>query len=234
MTLWPALILGFAGSMHCAVMCGPLALMLPSGGGSRGSFLAGRVIYNLGRILTYAALGAVFGAIGATLVFAGFQRWISLAAGGAILVGTVAGFGKRGGVPVARLVAFIKSAFSRLLQRRTRGTLFAFGALNGLLPCGLVYVACAGAAATGSVMGGIEFMGVFGLGTLPMMIGIAIGGRAVRLPAGFHPQRFIPATAAVVGALLILRGLSLGIPYVSPELSIAHVDAKSCCSRVAK
>lgn len=219
-----AIVLGLVGSLHCAGMCGPLALALPTTGNSRAGFVAGRVAYNLGRILTYCALGAAFGLVGQTLAFAGFQRWVSLAAGTAILLGLVLSTKFATSVPVARGVAWIKSGLGAMLRQRSFSATFALGTLNGLLPCGLVYAACAGAVATGDLLSGVEYMAAFGFGTVPMMLGIGLVGQKLQFTLRFKLQKLIPACLMLVAAMLILRGLSLGIPYLSPDL-----DAGGAC-----
>jgi sulfite exporter TauE/SafE len=100
--------------------------------------------------------------------------------------------------------------------------------LNGLLPCGLVYAACAGATASGGFLTGIEYMILFGLGTLPMMLAFSVVGQKVYLVFRFKLQRLIPASLAIVGLLLLLRGMALGIPYLSPKLP-AQPSAANCC-----
>ena len=120
---------------------------------------------------------------------------------------------------MAQAVSGLKSAFRVLLRRRTVSSLGLLGLLNGLLPCGLVYAACAGAAALGEWLGGIEYMTLFGLGTLPVMLGISLSGRAIPVAWRFRLQQLVPFSIAVVGVLLILRGMALGIPYVSPDLA---------------
>jgi uncharacterized protein len=228
MELWTALLLGLVGSAHCAGMCGPLALALPVGGGSRGWFLAGRLAYNLGRILTYAALGALFGLLGQGFALAGLQRWVSLGLGAVILVGVCLSPSFINAVPVNQALSRLKGALGRLLQARTLTALLAFGILNGLLPCGLVYVACAGATSTGDAARGVRYMVAFGLGTVPMMLAIALLGSKLQLVLRFKLQRLIPVSLGVVGALLLLRGMALGIPYVSPKLP-AQPAAEAIC-----
>lgn len=219
MIFFTALILGAVGSLHCAGMCGPLALALPATGSSRATFVLGRLAYNLGRIVTYCLLGAVFGLVGQTLAFAGFQRWISLAAGAAILMGLLVSSRFAVSVPFAKSVAWIKSGLGALLRRRSIASVFSLGVLNGLLPCGLVYAACAGAVATGGLLAGVQYMAAFGFGTVPMMLGIGLVGQKLQLALRFKLQSLIPACLALVAILLILRGLSLGIPYLSPDLA---------------
>lgn len=223
MELWTAFLLGLVGSAHCAGMCGPLALALPATGNTRATFLAGRVLYNLGRLVTYATLGALFGLLGQSFAFAGFQQWISLAAGAAILIGLLASSRFALGLPAVTAVGWLKSSFSKLLQQRSLGSVFLLGLLNGLLPCGLVYAAVAGATATGSFLGGALAMLAFGLGTVPMMLGFSLAGPRLHTLLRFRLQRFMPASLVLVGVLLVLRGLALGIPYLSPAADSA------CC-----
>lgn len=214
-----AIVLGLVGSLHCAGMCGPLALALPMTGNSRATFILGRLAYNTGRIVTYCTLGAISGLVGQTLALAGFQRWVSLAAGSAILVGLILSTRFSTSLPVARFVAWIKSGLGVMLRQRSLSSTFALGALNGLLPCGLVYAACAGAVAAGGFLSGAEYMAAFGLGTVPMMLGIGLVGQKLQFALRFKLQRLIPACLILVAAMLILRGLSLGIPYLSPDLA---------------
>lgn len=228
MELWTAFLLGFVGSAHCAGMCGPLALALPPTGNTRAHFLVGRVAYNAGRILTYAALGALFGLLGRTFALAGLQRWVSLTAGALILLGLLLSPKLGSGVALARGAGWLKAALGTLLRRRALSSLFGIGLLNGLLPCGLVYAACAGATASDHTLHGVAYMIVFGLGTLPMMLAISVAGQKVHLTLRFKLQRLIPASVAIVGTLLLLRGMALGIPYLSPKLPAQPVATQSC------
>lgn len=228
MELWTALILGLAGSTHCAGMCGPLVLALPSPERRPWAHLLGRLLYNLGRLLTYCGLGLLFGVLGRSLALAGVQRWVSIVAGIGLLAGVLLWRHLGRWLPGTGLTARLQPALAALLRRRSLAALFSFGALNGLLPCGLVYVACAGAVAVGDTWGGVAYMAVFGLGTVPMMLALGLAGRLV--PVGFRLrlQRIVPYTLALVAGLLILRGLSLGIPYVSPKLG-SH-RSTDCCT----
>lgn len=231
-----ALMLGLAGSLHCVGMCGPIALALPRAPGGRATHLAGRVTYNLGRAVTYAAMGAIFGLLGQSLLLAGWQRALSLGIGCAILAYVLLRvFGRGRWNPEALLVyaiAPVQTALARLLHRPGFGSMGLIGLLNGLLPCGLVYVALAGAAATGTAARGAAFMAVFGLGTLPLMFGISLAGPSLQAALRGRMQRAIPLALSVLAALFILRGLELGIPYVSPDLAAQVNDGAppACCS----
>ena len=228
MEIWTAFILGLAGSLHCAGMCGPLALALPAAGKGPWGFVLGRAAYNLGRIITYCALGLLFGLIGKTLWLAGIQRWVSIGLGVMLLAGLFSA--RKLGVsrPVTALVERLKSGMSGLLRRRSFGGSVLLGLLNGLLPCGLVYVACAGATTTSGAVAGAQYMTAFGLGTVPMMLAIGLSGRLVPVSLRLKLRRAIPVSVFVLATLLILRGMSLGIPYLSPDLAGGGM---SCCHK---
>lgn len=217
-----ALLLGLIGSLHCAGMCGPLALALPNSGRTPLAFYLGRAGYNLGRVTAYGLLGVVFGMIGRTAALAGFQRWASLISGMALLLAVLPVSRASLGWSAAKAVAFVKAGFGTLLHRRTVSAFYLLGILNGFLPCGLVYAACAGAATAGSIAGGIEYMLLFGTGTIPMMLGISLVRRTFPAVARLGWNRLVPVCIGVVGVLLIVRGMGLGIPYLSPDLLKCH------------
>jgi sulfite exporter TauE/SafE len=221
-----AILLGLLGSLHCAGMCGPLALALPQAGHSRLAYLAGRLAYNFGRVMTYCLMGVVFGLIGKTLVLAGIQCWVSIGLGVALLAGLFASRRLALWGPVIRLVEKLKQSMGSLLRQRTLVALGTLGLLNGLLPCGLVYVAAAGAVATGSIPAAVEYMAIFGLGTVPMMLAISLSGRLVPFSLRLKLLKAVPVAVALLAVLLILRGMGLGIPYVSPVLS---AEKPACC-----
>jgi uncharacterized protein len=225
--LLSGLLLGLVGSLHCAGMCGPLLLALPGSGRLSCGFFTGRLAYNLGRILTYCSLGVVFGLLGRSLALAGVQRWVSIALGIALLLGLFSSRKLAVWGPLIILVGRLKHRMGNLLRERSFSSLLTLGLLNGLLPCGLVYVACAGAVASGGFYSGIEYMAGFGLGTSPMMLGIGLSGRLVPLKLRLQLRKAIPVSVFVLGSLLILRGLGLGIPYISPDLA----GGSSCCHR---
>jgi uncharacterized protein len=223
-----AFALGLLGSLHCAAMCGPLMLALPVPPGGSARFVAGRFTYQLGRIATYCLLGIVAGLVGKSLFLAGIQRWLSIALGLAVLAGFLISKRVAVSAPVIRLVAKLKFAMSAQLQQRSFRSLALLGMLNGLLPCGLVYVAMAGAVAQGSILTGAGYMAIFGLGTLPMMLAVSFSGKLFPPALRLKLNGAIPFGICLLAALLILRGMSLGIPYVSPDLA---PGAAGCCAR---
>lgn len=222
-------VIGLAGSVHCAGMCGPLALAIPDGGHSTARFAAGRLAYNLGRIFTYSLLGLLFGFAGQSLAMAGFQRWLSLGLGSVLLLSLLGARRWGWSTPATALVGRLKAAFGFLLRRRSLSSVGALGVLNGLLPCGLVYVAGAGAAATGHGLTGATYMAAFGAGTLPMMAAIGFSRKLIPISLRWKLQKAIPVSVFLVGTLLILRGLALGIPYVSPDLAQG-----GCCQTISE
>ncbi len=229
MEIWPALVLGLAGSLHCAGMCGPLVLAVPVLGQGTSRFFS-RALYHAGRVSTYIALGVVSGLLGQTLSVAGLQSWLSLIAGAAIVAGLAASSRIASGTPAFKAVRTLKSAFGKILSQRTRRSIFLLGALNGLLPCGLVYVACAGAVATGSIAKGSLFMALFGLGTTPMLVGVTFAAARIQRTLPFRWNRIAPISALLLALLLVLRGLALGIPWLSPSVSHGQVTCPACAS----
>jgi sulfite exporter TauE/SafE len=219
-----AFLLGLIGSLHCAGMCGPLALALPNPASTKAGFLVGRLAYNAGRLLTYCAIGLVFGLIGRSLALAGVQRWISIAVGAVLLVGLFASRKVRLSAPVSIAVQRLKTGMGSLLKSRSLSSLLLLGLLNGLLPCGLVYVAAAGATAAGGIPQGTTYMAAFGLGTIPAMLTISLGAKLIPFALRLKFQRAIPVSVFLLAVLLILRGMSLGVPYLSPDLGHGN-----CC-----
>jgi sulfite exporter TauE/SafE len=218
-------------------MCGPLLLAVaaarrrdPPGAAPR--FSGGLVLHGLahhgGRLVTYCLLGAVSGLIGAAVVFAGLQRWISIAAGCLVLLGTLTSLRARWGGVAGTAVCFVKTKLGQLLRGRGLGAAALLGGLNGLLPCGVVYVACAAAAAGGGVRAGVATMLAFGLGTTPVTLSISLAGKAFRWHNPLPATRVVLVCATAVGVLLIMRGLSLGIPYLSPHYLDGQGPACEC------
>jgi uncharacterized protein len=223
MFLWEGLIIGFLGSLHCIGMCGPIALALPSGSFRSVSFYTGRILYNAGRVITYSFFGLVFGILGKSFSFVSldFQQIITIATGVVILLIVILpksiklGFSEK--FSFFNFTSKIKTYFGSLFKRGSQSSLFFIGILNGLLPCGFVYVGIAGALATGEMSSGIFYMVLFGIGTMPAMFGTSIAGNFISLNIRQKISKTIPYFAALIAILFILRGLSLGIPYISPK-----------------
>lgn len=216
MEYWTAFTLGLVGSLHCAGMCGPLAIAVPVVGEGRRARIVSRLVYNAGRIATYGILGLLAGLVGKSFALAGFQRWVSVIAGGLIIVGLLISLRWPADGLIGGAVVKLKRLFARALQRRTHDANLSLGLLNGLLPCGLVYVAAAAAIGTGHIVTGALYMLAFGLGTLPMMLGLGLSFNGLNWRSRW--RHLVPASVAMVGVLLILRGAGLGIPLISPPV----------------
>ena len=219
---------GLFGSFHCIGMCGPIAIALPVPNSNNLSFAAGRLLYNLGRIVTYSFLGAVFGLLGSRLVISGFQQSVSVVLGIAIVITVLIPPKYKAKISqhkvVQKITLPLKMGISDLFKRGTFSAMFLIGALNGFLPCGLVYVALAGAIASGDAISGTAVMILFGLGTIPTMFAATIFGKFINLNIRRKISKAIPVFALMLGLLFIMRGMGLGIPYLSPKISAQVVD----------
>jgi len=226
MVFLTAFLLGLAGSLHCAGMCGPLLVALAKARpGAHGRF-AGRVFYHLGRMLSYCLLGLLLGLASHFAAPAGFQRWLSVALGIALLGGLLLSRKLPISTPIWKWISVLKGAMQLRLPRRTLFSQAVMGALNGLLPCGLVYAAAVGAASTGDALSGAAYMALFGLGTCPMMLGIHFAGQRLPLPSRLSVGVVTRAAVFLMAILLVLRGLELGIPFVSPEIGPSQTNAR--------
>ncbi len=217
-----AFLLGLAGSFHCVGMCGPIALALPLRKKETSRKLAGSLLYNAGRITTYSALGALFGFVGQGFVMAGFQQTISIGIGLLIIMGIVMPhfFSKNIKITswIARAIAPVKKQMALLFKQHSLSASYFMGVLNGLLPCGLVYLGIAGAVALGQPINSLLYMTLFGAGTLPMMFLVSFFGNSLSPGIRTRMRKAVPIMMCMMGILLILRGMSLNIPYVSPIL----------------
>lgn len=223
--------LGLISSFHCIGMCGPLVFAMPLQHLPPSKKLLGASIYHLGRVLTYTLLGLFFGFLGRRFYVAGLQQWFSIALGIIVLVMLVLYvLNKRflHNQPINQLTKKLQDFIMANLQRKKMYNLFAVGAANGLLPCGMVYFAIAGSLATGSTIGGFIFMLAFGLGTLPFMILLTQFGYLLNISARNTMKKMVPFFIAGMGLLLILRGLNLGIPYVSPQFNNTNATIIPC------
>lgn len=218
--LLAALSLGFLGSFHCIGMCGPISLALPVHKFSSLKKTLLILLYNLGRMSTYAIFGAVVGSLGHGIVIAGYQGALSITLGVFILAGLIFPriFSANGkvGHSVYPFFSKLRNLLSGLLKKDAAGSLFSVGLLNGVLPCGLVYMGLAGATATGSALDGALFMFIFGAGTVPIMLSLPLAGSFITVDARNKIRKTLPFVVGLTAVLLVFRGLELGIPYVSP------------------
>lgn len=213
---------GFLGSFHCIGMCGPLALSLPSKSLDQAYFIGSRLIYNTGRVVTYTALGGIVGLFSKMVSISGYQQAFSIGMGSLLLLAL--GWRKISNalsqlesLPY-KLIGNLTNRMKSLFANGSTGSLFLIGILNGFLPCGFVYLALATAVTSGSAEASMFFMAGFGFGTIPAMLGVSLAGVLVSAEWRQKLKNFSPYFIAAVGIILILRGLNLGIPFISPAL----------------
>ncbi|WP_400079814.1 sulfite exporter TauE/SafE family protein [Winogradskyella sp. R77965] len=215
-----ALILGLLGSLHCVGMCGPIAFMLPVDRSNSYKKVSQIGVYHFGRLLAYSLIGLVFGLVGKSLYLFGIQQQLSIAIGILMIILVLIPYKTIGkynlSQPLNKLISKVKSNLGQALKKKTADTFLTIGFLNGFLPCGLVYMAVFGAVATGSLLEGSLYMVLFGLGTIPLMTSAIYLGKFLNSTIKQRIQKAIPVFVVVIGALFILRGLGLGIPYLSP------------------
>lgn len=234
--IWTAAITGFtlgaAGSLHCMGMCGPLSLSLPVHHFSKTGRFAALLLYQLGRILTYSIIGLLFGLAGRQIYISGYQQWFSVIMGSIVLLMALLYFLRKKTVHLAFLDRFyqaVQQLIIRLLRSSTGLAGFLLlGMANGLLPCGMVYIALATSLSFAQLSESVGFMAAFGAGTLPAMMAVAYAGQLIRpeIRSGF--RKMVPVFVSLMGILLILRGLNLGIPFISPELPAAPGQELNC------
>lgn len=224
--LLPVIIAGFtlgaAGSLHCVGMCGPLSLALPTGQMSAFRKFFSLFLYQLGRTLTYSAIGLLFGLAGRRMYLAGFQQWFSIVLGIVVLIMAALYFLQKHSLHfsfVNRLYTPVQNLIGRLL-RTAKGPagFMALGMANGLLPCGMVYIALATTLSFSTVPESTIFMAAFGAGTIPAMMGVAYAGRVLSIQWRSNLRKAVPVFITLMGLVLILRGMNLGIPFISPLL----------------
>ena len=219
--LFPAFILGIISSFHCIGMCGPIAFALPIQSFSDNKKLYGLILYNAGRIAAYSLLGLIFGLSGRAFFMGGWQQIFSIVLGSFILIILFVNLVTNKTVGIHFLNRFqqnLQKIMAAYIGRQQLYGIFMIGFANGFLPCGMVYLAIAGALGTGSVQGGILFMLLFGLGTIPLMLSVTWFGIVINLNIRNIVRKVTPFFIAFIGVMLILRGLNLNIPYLSPLL----------------
>lgn len=231
--LYSAFILGLISSLHCVGMCGPIAMMLPVDHQNEAKKVTQIITYHLGRLTAYGVIGLIFGLLGRGFFLAGLQQKMSIFIGLAMIIAVLIperifskyNFSK----PVYKVISNLKSTLGKQFKNKSYKSLFTIGLLNGFLPCGMVYVALFGAIAMQSAGFGVLYMLLFGLGTVPLMTIVVYMHSLLKLPFRNKIQKAIPYVAVVIGVLFILRGLGLGIPYVSPSNMSLFVQGSPDC-----
>lgn len=231
--VFTALILGLLSSLHCIGMCGPIAMMLPLDRNNPEKKALQIITYHTGRIISYAMIGLLFGIIGRGFYLAGIQQQLSIFAGIAMIVMILipANLFARHNFsgPVYRLISQLKSKLGKQFSKASFKSILSIGVLNGLLPCGMVYAAVFGALAMPKLYLSVFYMVLFGVGTVPLMSAVVYLQRFVSNPIRNKIQKIIPIAVVCLGFLFILRGLGLGIPYISPDATHLFVQAEANC-----
>ncbi len=218
--LWSAVILGLLGSFHCVGMCGPIAFMLPVDRSNSVKKISQIGSYHLGRLFAYSLIGLFFGLVGKSLYIFGLQQQLSIVIGIImilVILIPVQTFNKYNlSKPLYKIISKVKSALGSAIKKKTADTFLTIGFLNGFLPCGLVYMAVFASLAMQNTLKGSLYMVLFGIGTIPLMTTAIYLGKFLNSEIKQRIQKAIPVFVILIGLLFILRGLGLGIPYLSP------------------
>ncbi len=213
-----ALLIGIMGSLHCVVMCSPITLLIGNSK-SKTNFILQRLQYNIGRLLGYGILGIFAGLFGQLIAIFGLQRWVSILIGAVILIALLLfGSEKIHNPPfksLSYLTNWLKNQFGFIYKSNSSVKGLLIGILNGFLPCGLVYMALLGASTSYTMVQSVLFMIVFGLGTWPVMLFVSFSSGFIQKKLSLTVFRIAPYLIAI---LFIIRGLGLGIPYLSPTI----------------
>lgn len=209
-------IMGFLGSLHCVGMCGPLAVVIHEQARGQGRQpWTGMVLYHFGRISTYVLLGVLIGFV-STALWGALQFWLSLLAGAVLILSAFSLLPwerQIWALPGFRWVGRkIPVLYARFLNHPSPFAPYLGGAVNGFLPCGLVYLALSAGLATGDVWLSARLMFFFGLGTVPALAFTQVAGWQARLRLAGVRKYVLPAFLLITGTFLILRAFSVPIP----------------------
>lgn len=235
------LILGITSNLHCIGMCGPIALAIPVNRKTNWTILSGILQYNFGRIFTYAILGVIVGSIGITIGTLGFLQWLSIISGiFLILFAWRKWFSSKliDKLPTIGIQSLISKSLGKVIRSKSPFKISLLGILNGLLPCGMVYAALINALLAGNPLGSSYAMIAFGIGTLPSMIAVGFAANRIQAATRQKFNKIVPYLLTLVGLLIILRGMNLDIPFISPKVSITKTESikepkveMSCCHK---
>ena len=225
------LVLGLISSLHCIGMCGPLMLALPVRHLEKWKQVLTIFLYNTGRVITYTLIGALLGLAGRRIYLAGFQRWFTIVLGVVMLVLAFNYFFKQASVQpqwMQSVYIRIQQLMLRFVKSNRISGYFLLGMANGLLPCGMVYLAIAGAVTADSVLNSMLFMFLFGVGTMPAMLALGVFGLRITMPVRQQMKAAMPYVVVAMAVILILRGCNLGIPFISPVIADVPGHVISC------
>ncbi|MBS1651036.1 MAG: sulfite exporter TauE/SafE family protein [Bacteroidetes bacterium] len=210
-----AIILGIANSFHCGAMCGPIISILNLKSNYKNASIW---FYHAGRIYTYVLLGMLTGAIGFTIDLTGFSAYLSIISGVLFLITVLVHFNIfKIQFKSSKVLTYVKLKISNHLYKKTNLSKFITGMFNGLLPCGVLYMALAASLSAGTFAKSGVFMFFFGISTLPSLFFINEIKNALLKISGVKFQKHLPLIFISISFVLIIRGSGLGIPYVSPK-----------------
>jgi sulfite exporter TauE/SafE len=205
-------------------MCGPLVMALPISQKNTFQKFVALSLYHGGKIGSYAILGLLFGLFGSQFPVFELQKNISIVIGITMLLYVLYVFVLKPrhfqlGI-FGKYYNHIVKLLSKLFKSKSAVSFLFIGLLNGLLPCGMIYLALSSSMATQNVLYGGLLMLFFGLGTVPALLMVALGGQYMGFAFRKKLQNLLPILIFGMGVLLVLRGLNLGIPYISPIAGI--------------
>ncbi|MBP2831481.1 sulfite exporter TauE/SafE family protein [Aquimarina sp. U1-2] len=231
--LLSAILLGLFGSFHCVGMCGPIAFMLPVHTSNLLQKSYRIMLYHIGRLFAYGTLGLFFGLIGKSLNIFGLQQGLSIAIGALMILTVLIPFSSllhySASKTVYAIISKIKNSLGKTLKKKSPDTFLTIGFLNGFLPCGLVYVAIFGAIASAGMLQSSLYMIFFGLGTIPLMTITVYAGNFLSSKTRKYIQKIVPVVVVLMGLLFMIRGMGLGIPYISPKPVVEIISADFEC-----
>ncbi len=228
-TVTMALLMGLTGSLHCAGMCGPIIWVMPFHALSGFKKWLGVGLYHLGRITVYAAMASVLYSF-KSLFQPQWQQYISIGMGLLLIIAGLISF-----FPSSKFsiklpwTGFVRKHLGTFMGSPKVGTLLITGMLNGLLPCGLVYMALSATMVAPDMGHAVVLMYAFGIGTVPMMVALTVIKDRTKFIKLGDIRKFVPVVMIAFGCLFMLRGMNLGIPYISPKVTVEQNAVKAKC-----
>lgn len=219
---------GLFGSIHCVGMCGPLQFALQGQQPWSMQSFVNKLLYQLGRVSAYTLMGVCIGTLTQFAEIQGWQQAFSLLSGSLLILLSIGYFAGRQSTAFAKWSSRFIGPLVAKVQRfaHVPGVSLLYGMTNGLLPCGMVYLALVSSLNADSFAGTVGYMAAFGLGTVPLMLLLSSSTfLPFKLPK-LRFQKLLPILFLIMGCWFILRGANLGIPYLSPFL---HLDGAAHC-----
>ncbi len=223
-----ALLIGLAGSLHCLGMCSPLVMAATA---MNPSVIISKLVYNAGRIFTYAVLGMIVAGAGMSLPAKNYQNLLSIILGITLLLIATGGI-RNIRIPILTtlLQSFnrkLKNLFRTFITQKNLGSLLVLGSINGLLPCGLTFLALTYCLTLQAPHDGFYFMLLFGVGTLPVMLGFTSIFQFIAKRFKLNIQTITTGMLVVSGIVLIARVFIIQLPH-APSIKEGMIDIVMC------